>query len=587
MRVLSSWINLHGLGSGILTLSISVLFLTEIGLRTKFEINSTEVIAHASNFYSVDLSGRHFGPLVLRSDTEKTPQASTLILRENGMQLGPSHSIHADISGIGLGRYSVWLDTLIFSTSDNSDPRVNNRTYAAEAPLQLRQGWRYIAAIGLLISAILFRKILFCLLKPVLPFLSPLILIFLTFLSPLILIFLIGESYLRTTSPFMKTTWPTTWKHEVGFIFKPEERVSWTNHSDFWTSELTNSDGFLDRESTVRMESDCHIAFLGDSFVEAAQVALVDKSHIRLETMAREQFPHWSLRTSAYGISGTGQLNQIPLYDEYISAVAPNLLVLVLVSNDFANNSALLESVRYGWHPEYSPRAFAVKDAFGQISEQPISIDWKNHRFVSKHPTLESTGLNRAWIWLEKNSYFAAWLQSNIRLQFAQVLKRSSERKVQSHLDWLSVILPRAMEDLSQWDTSIHMDRVFYERELPAAFQDALDFTGFALRQLKNRAEERGGHIVMLATADITLRTPDKSDADKQRRYFQRFQNLASENSIQLLDQYSWIKAEGLRNEDLTFRLDNHWNELGHQTAAQMVLEYLQQNPHICASASH
>ncbi|MBF0529575.1 MAG: hypothetical protein HQK55_09960, partial [Deltaproteobacteria bacterium] len=54
---------------------------------------------------------------------------SSLAMREDGRPLGPAHAVHADIRDLGLGRYSHWGSRVIFSTSDNSDPRTNGRTY--------------------------------------------------------------------------------------------------------------------------------------------------------------------------------------------------------------------------------------------------------------------------------------------------------------------------------------------------------------------------------------------------------------------------------------------------------------------------
>jgi hypothetical protein len=69
------------------------------------------------------------------ADYPETPQASPLILLENGVPFGVGHSSHADIEALGQGRYSHWRHTeLRFSTPDNSDPRANGRTYAIAAP---------------------------------------------------------------------------------------------------------------------------------------------------------------------------------------------------------------------------------------------------------------------------------------------------------------------------------------------------------------------------------------------------------------------------------------------------------------------
>lgn len=67
------------------------------------------------------------------ADNAQNTAQSKLKLYENGVLLTPAHSSHADIRNIGLGRYSHWdngsFAALWFSTSDNTDPRTNGKTY--------------------------------------------------------------------------------------------------------------------------------------------------------------------------------------------------------------------------------------------------------------------------------------------------------------------------------------------------------------------------------------------------------------------------------------------------------------------------
>lgn len=63
------------------------------------------------------------------ADSSSYPNVSPLRIFENGVELGPAHSYHADIRANGAGRFSYWNGLLYFSTSDNSDPRTNGRIY--------------------------------------------------------------------------------------------------------------------------------------------------------------------------------------------------------------------------------------------------------------------------------------------------------------------------------------------------------------------------------------------------------------------------------------------------------------------------
>lgn len=59
---------------------------------------------------------------------------SSLVLFEDASSLGPSGSTHQDIREHGRGRFSHWGSTLYFSTSDNTDPLTNGRTYRVISP---------------------------------------------------------------------------------------------------------------------------------------------------------------------------------------------------------------------------------------------------------------------------------------------------------------------------------------------------------------------------------------------------------------------------------------------------------------------
>jgi hypothetical protein len=66
------------------------------------------------------------------SDSMDCPVESRLLLCEDGTPLGPAHALHADIETVGRGRYSHWNGALLFSTSDETDPNANGRTYTIE-----------------------------------------------------------------------------------------------------------------------------------------------------------------------------------------------------------------------------------------------------------------------------------------------------------------------------------------------------------------------------------------------------------------------------------------------------------------------
>ena len=70
-----------------------------------------------------------FEPLEENNDAD---QHSPVVLYEDGKPLGPAHSMYADIASKGGGRYTHLKNLgMVFSSSDNTDPRKNGRHYTA------------------------------------------------------------------------------------------------------------------------------------------------------------------------------------------------------------------------------------------------------------------------------------------------------------------------------------------------------------------------------------------------------------------------------------------------------------------------
>lgn len=85
-------------------------------------------------------------------DSPSAPTTSRLRVMEDGRELGQAHSSLEEIGMRGEGRYLHQNGTLAISTSDNSDPRLNGRTYSAEAPLSPRSRLLAIALALLLVG---------------------------------------------------------------------------------------------------------------------------------------------------------------------------------------------------------------------------------------------------------------------------------------------------------------------------------------------------------------------------------------------------------------------------------------------------
>ena len=386
-------------------------------------------------------------------------------------------------------------------------------------------------------------------------------------LAGLALIALTGEVYLRLKRPMMPFTTkiPLHFVPKVGLMLKPNAEVRWSNHRDFWTIQRTNSLGFLDREPirSERAAESCHIAVIGDSCVEAREVPIADKFHIRLEELAARQLPHLDITTSAFGISDAGQINQLPYYDEFARHLSPKLVVLVFVHNDFRDNSPILSALFRRDHPDRQPYVTATRDENGTIKLRPPHPDWQGFR--SQAPPDRRLAEDQ-----HVRSYFVQGLRHNISALFP-----SQHPPLPN---WVKILSghPGYESQFNGWQpkTRAEIQHQLKKKTLLPAFEKELAFTAFALDQFKERTERDGASLVILASHTMGTRG---------HALFDHMSALAEARGIPVIDQYDYIRRQGAGPErDARWARDEHWNEQGHQWVAEALLEYLKENPEIC-----
>ena len=398
----------------------------------------------------------------------------------------------------------------------------------------------------------------------------------------------VAEIRLRSTRPFLHNVYPVGFVPEAGLLLPPDREVRWTNGRDYWTVSRTNRWGFLDREppSPERAAAGCHLTVIGDSFVEAKEVALEEKFPAILEGLAARAFPDREITVSAFGRGGTGQVHQLAFYDRYARRLSPKLVVLVFHWNDFPDNHAMLYALREGFDPDRMPFATAVRGEDGRIGLRPPHPDAAAGRWTSVLGVPESAlGFFRPLVLrLREVSYAADWVYGRARAQYRARLRNwleeiRAEPGRAPFGDWR----PGGGEALFN-SVAREIGRAFaaaggeegWEARLHPDFREVVALTGFALDEFRSRADRDGARLWLL----VTHRTTEVAG----REAVAALRSLAEARGIPVLDQYEAIvRAGGDPREASLSPRDHHWSRAGHRWAAEAVIARLEAEPEVCA----
>ena len=361
------------------------------------------------------------------------------------------------------------------------------------------------------------------------------------------LIFIDWEAWFHLRAPFTERRLPTRFEPGVGLLNEPGAEVRWTNRAEFWVAQRANRWGFLDREPLTPEQAarTCHIAFIGDSFVEARQVPVADKFHVRLEELAARALPRLDISTSAFGRGGTGQINQLPFYAKYARQLRPKLVVLVFVYNDIRDNHKLLATIYKGWDPDHAPYVFAEKTAPGAFALRPPDPA----RRLLPNPT---------------------GLPLDTLRQRAEVL--AQRPRYQSVLE---PYLSKVRDSGSALAAKPRLDKLLRDPALPL-FREAIEFTAFALDEFQRRVVADGGSLWIL------LSSPTLGNASHPLRVI--VEDLAKARGIPVVSQHDYLVRQGRKPREGIFNDDFHWNPTGHQWAAEALLERLRERPEVCGA---
>jgi lysophospholipase L1-like esterase len=319
---------------------------------------------------------------------------------------------------------------------------------------------------------------------------------------------------------------------------------------------VTNRWGFRDRDRTLeKPPGEFRIALVGDSVVEGVHVNPDQVMNIQMEKLLQQQ-GYKNIEVLDFGIEGIGTTQELIMYKERIRQFHPDLVILTVSDNDIMNNSSTLQPKSYGIHTWYCP--YYNLDANGNLVFQP----------VQKRP------FNGLITFLDKHSYLAYYIE---RI-------------------WFRADLP-----LYRWHGMPVYFGSYSDDPLDPEWQSAWTVTEKVMAKMRDTVQADGVKFVMVPWSNFSDIQPDwRERLTKQfgplpkelvpQKLDERLQQIAERENITMASLTPFLQA--YRDEHhlewpyFSLTCDPHFSALGHQVAAEGMIDLLQRRQWLPAPSS-
>ena len=203
--------------------------------------------------------------------------------------------------------------------------------------------------------------------------------------------------------------------------------------------------------------------------------------------------------------------------------------------------------MKTGYGPDGIPYATARKNRDGTIHLRHPSPDTQRERLSSfqDYPLVIRH-------WRNTDSLLVHWLGRKIGLKTLWRMSPFHTRAEEL------VRRPGYESTLDGWDPAdiadISMSNFLTQPDPPPVFQEALEFTAFALDEFRRWTKRDGAELVILASHTMG-RSGDP--------LFERMADMARERGIPVINQSDYIARQGGKIEDARFAHDDHWSAQG------------------------
>ncbi|NQV99833.1 MAG: SGNH/GDSL hydrolase family protein [Rhodospirillales bacterium] len=313
----------------------------------------------------------------LLSDGMLQSEFSPLRVYEDDRLLGPAHCLHDTIRRQGGGCFSHWKSTLYFSTSDNSNPNTNGRTYRLAIPVEniwlALAVWVFIGGLVMVLSGFVLAPVIVARLTGkgaglVIALCSAALLVMLradvidvrslsgrglyglVLFIPLILVVLTAFLAFHKRPAGTGERMLVTWQGVAAALLAVEiiarivpvydslaDNPGIEHFWPDWSYFPYNEFGHRDRDYSADKSIDTfRILMLGDSFTEGAGLSREQTFSHQLEQILSAVLKTDGLTVEVYntGHSGWNTLQQANLLDAQGPTLKPDMVIVNYVAND-------------------------------------------------------------------------------------------------------------------------------------------------------------------------------------------------------------------------------------------------------------
>jgi len=320
-----------------------------------------------------------------------------------------------------------------------------------------------------------------------------------------------------------------------------------------------NSHGFRDVERTYAKPKDTfRILVLGDSYVEAFQVALEKSFPSILEKKLNENGNGKKIEVLNLGQSGFGTSDEYLRYLNEGVKYSPDLvLVAFLTGNDFRNNSKALNWDGIGFYHDV--------DKDGNLVLDRSVIDGYQNSLTPLHKIFHIA---------KEHSYIANLISERLFLLRFQTKFGNVGQSV-------------AAEEHSATPLGQLSDLNIYSPDMGPHWKHSVVVTQAILRHFRSDVEKTGAQFVLVTLSnaeqlDPQLQTNLKEqyniqfDFEQPDRILAEFATQQHMHYLQLMPIFRQYHLETGRNlHGWAAREVGHWNENGHQLAAETIFDFL------------